>query len=114
MILREEKTVIVLKHLVLTNQTTRAPFKTHHEDEDVFVHYNQSGRVDAYIKCSNVRIDSAPCQHTFSLEPRVKAQVYLHYRRGMLPEWKRIQHQVVHLIENWEFKTDRYIQTTDL
>jgi len=81
---------------------TRVPFKSDSRDKDIFVHHNADGEVDAYIECSNVGIASAPCGHTFSLAPHIKAEIRVHYRRGLLPEWQSIQTQIVRLIESWE------------
>lgn len=83
------------------NPNTRVPFDTHHEDEDVFVNHDDVEHVNTYIECSNVLISSAPCRHTFSLAPRMKAKVTIAYRRGLLPEWRRLQEQVTRLIEDW-------------
>lgn len=63
-------------------------------EDTIFVHHDGSGRVDAYIKCSVVRHEAAPCRHYFTLEPEMNAQVYLDYRRGLLPQWKSVQHSV--------------------
>lgn len=80
---------------------TRVPFKSHSHDQDVFVHRNSAGGVDAYIECSNVEIPSAPCSHHFGLGTEMKVEVHVSYRRGYLPEWQQIQTKVAHLIRSW-------------
>ncbi|WP_306603141.1 hypothetical protein [Azonexus sp.] len=92
--------LIVYKPLGV-NIENRVPFKTDGDDIDFFINRNNKNEVTTYIECSNVLIESAPCIHYFSLEPNMEVKVYVGYRRGMLPEWKKIQFNLTHLIGSW-------------
>lgn len=59
--------------------------------EDLFVYWDKSNKAIARISCSNRRTHSAPCRHHFSMEPDMKVEVYMSYRRGMLEHWREIQ-----------------------
>lgn len=85
---------------------TQIPYREDKGSDDIFIHRNKSGRVSAFIKCSNAGHAGAPCQHTFSLEPDVSALVYMSYRRTLLPEWKGIQENVKQFILG--FRDDRF------
>jgi hypothetical protein len=82
---------------------TKLPYREHRNAEDIFLHRDKTGRVDAYISCSNLPHEAAPCKHSFSMEPYMKAQIHVSYRRGLLPEWQQIQNSVTQLIMG--FKT---------
>ncbi len=84
---------------------TNQPYREHDSAEDVFVYRDQSGKVTAFISCSNRPIRSAPCKQWISLEPAMKVSVHIHYRRGLLPEWQKIQESVTQLIYNFKSTT---------
>lgn len=83
---------------------TGNPWRQDRGAEDAFVYRNSAGHVEAEIRCSNDeglgerhrRIRH--CRHKFSLEPLAKVKVSVSYRRGLLPEWRRIQDSVRDLI----------------
>jgi hypothetical protein len=81
---------------------TQKPYRQDDHAEDVFIHRDDSGRVDATIQCSNVGHAAAPCTHNFSLGPKAKGQIYVLYRRSLLPEWRGIQDSVRKLILSFE------------
>ncbi|WP_062058595.1 hypothetical protein [Cellvibrio sp. OA-2007] len=84
------------------NPKNNKPYRQHEFAEDVFVFRNEAGIVKAHITCSNTPGQSAPCRHFFKLQAPVRAQVYLSYRRGLLPEWQKIQESVNNLILSFE------------
>ncbi len=73
------------------------PYREHANADDVFVG-SESGDVVAYIKCSNSPFYSAPCNHKFSLEPNMHADVSIYYRRGLLSDWRKIQDRVTDVV----------------
>lgn len=82
---------------------TNKPYRQDDDAKDVFIYRNADGKVITYIDCSNRQIKSVRCEHTVSLEPAIKAKVYINYRRELLPEWQKIQESVTQLI--YSFKT---------
>lgn len=70
---------------------TDRPYRENRNARDVFIHRVKDGKVDAYISCSNVPHEAAPCQHFFSLGPQVHADISMRYRRGHLSQWREIQ-----------------------
>jgi hypothetical protein len=77
------------------------PYREHPDADDIFINRNQAGQVTTHIRCSNRKTLSAPCAHSFSLEPDIKAKVNVSYRRGLLPEWRSIQDKVSSLIRSF-------------
>lgn len=80
----------------------KKPYREHEFAEDIFIFQDNAGVVGAHITCSNRPGQSAPCRHFFKLQAPVKAQIYVSYRRGLLPEWQRIQESVNNLILSFE------------
>jgi len=84
--------------------TTGNPWRQHRDAEDAFIYRNSANQVETEIRCGNdERLGERyrrirQCSHDFSLEPQAKAWVTVHYRRGLLPEWRRIQDSVRALI----------------
>ena len=74
---------------------TNRSYREHENAKDIFVHRDKTNQVQTYIKCSNLNVRAPPCTHDFSLEPYMHAQVYVSYRRSLLPHWQEIQ-QAVH------------------
>ncbi|WP_194713899.1 hypothetical protein [Noviherbaspirillum soli] len=81
---------------------TQRPYREGLYAEDVFLHRAADGRVDTYINCSNRPHEAAPCSQSFSMEPGMKVEVDVSYRRGLLPQWRQIQNDVSRLV--WSFK----------
>lgn len=70
---------------------TNTPFRDHADAKDVFVMRDAKGRVLTTVECSNRNVPSPPCTQDFSLEPDMRAGVYLSYRRSLLPHWREMQ-----------------------
>lgn len=83
---------------------TDRPYRENRNASDVFIHRAKDGKVDAYISCSNVPHEAAPCQHFFSLEPAVRARVSMRYRRGHLSQWREIQSAVTDQLMSFRTK----------
>jgi hypothetical protein len=65
----------------------------------LFIARNAQGQVTAYIECSTVSHQAAPCSHSFSLEKLgVKAEVRIGYRRPLLAHWQDTQAKVKAMI----------------
>ncbi len=73
---------------------TNKPYREHDNAKDIFLHRDKTNRVDTYINCSNRNVRVPPCSHNFSLEPHMHAEVYVSYRRSLLPQWWEIQQAV--------------------
>ncbi len=84
---------------------TNKPYREGRDAEDVFIHRDENGKVTTFITCSNRLIKSAPCTQWIDLEPLMKADVYISYRRDLLPEWQKIQESVTQLIYNFKSTT---------
>lgn len=61
--------------------------------EDLYVARDAKGVARAAILCSHPAVHGgiSTCRHDFSLEPEMKAQVYMHYRKDYLNEWQSIE-----------------------
>jgi hypothetical protein len=86
---------------------TKKPYRQDDDAEDLFVHRDKSGKVDAYIECSNRNLNNfkfSPCTQHISMEPRMRTEIYISYTRHHLPHWQQIQRNVSELV--WSFRTD--------
>jgi hypothetical protein len=81
------------------------PYREDTDAHDIFVHRDDAGKVDTYIRCSNRNVPAPPCTQYISLEPNLKADIYISYRRGLLPEWQQIQTSVTQLILSFRAPT---------
>lgn len=80
--------------------------------KDVFVAKDAQGRVRTYIDCDNVRHEAAPCQQEFSMEYEgMSAQIYVIYRRGLLPHWQDIQNKVTQVMLGFVVRPDQLLPT---
>ncbi len=77
---------------------TDKPYREHDYAKDVFLHRDNTNRVDTYIDCRNRLRGLQTCEHSFSLEPYMHAKVYVVYRRTQLPHWREIQQAVTQQI----------------
>lgn len=75
--------------------------------DDVFIHRDRAGHVKTYIRCSRVQHEAAPCSQSFNLGPAIKAKIYVHYRRGLVPHWRDIQQKVTDLVLSWRVEAAR-------
>lgn len=73
---------------------TSKPYRQDRNAEDVFVYREKSNKVNAHIQCSNRNVPAPPCSHDFSLDPSMKAEIHLSYRRSLLPQWREMQDAV--------------------
>lgn len=80
------------------NPETRVPYRAHIYAEDIYISWGDEGKARAYISCSNRNIASAQCVHYFSLEPRMRANVAISYRREFLSQWLDRQVKVAEMI----------------
>lgn len=90
-----------------TDPKTNKPYRQDDDAKDLFVHKDKSGKVDTYIECSNRNLNNfkfSPCTQYISMEPRMRAGIYISYTRHYLPHWQQIQRNVSELV--WSFKTD--------
>lgn len=63
-------------------------------DRNIYYHVSPHGVADAYIKCSNIKHNAAPCSHHFILPVAKNTMIKVHYRIGLLPQWREIQDSV--------------------
>ncbi|GAA4351442.1 hypothetical protein GCM10023165_39650 [Variovorax defluvii] len=75
----------------LRNYDLKRGYQSRISDRDMFVSYDSAGRVDTFIECSNRNHDAAPCEQFFYLDPALRVQLTVMYRRGMLQHWQEIQ-----------------------
>lgn len=81
---------------------TGRSLREHAHAEDLFVHRNDQGRVDAVILCSHrPNAEAALCRHHFTLEPAMRARGSLQYRRALLPQWQQIHGAVARLMRSF-------------
>ena len=64
------------------------------EDDSIYYHLDENGKVDTYIKCSYVKYGSSQCKQSFLLLPQMLTMVNVSYRNGLLPHWQEIQSSV--------------------
>jgi hypothetical protein len=86
---------------------TNKPYRQDDDAKDLFVHRDKTGKVDTYIECSNRNLNNfkfSPCTQHISMEPRMRAEIYISYTRHHLPHWQQIQRNVSELV--WKFKVD--------
>ncbi|GAA4355651.1 hypothetical protein GCM10023165_48020 [Variovorax defluvii] len=86
----------------LRNFHPKKGYQSDIRDRDLFVGYNNNGRVETYIECSNRNHAAAPCEQFFYLDPFLRVKLKVGYRRGMLAHWQEIQTSVKKLL--FEFK----------
>jgi hypothetical protein len=88
---------------------TKNPYREDKNAEDLFVHWTADGKVDTHIKCSNGRLPNLKytmCSQDISMEPRMRARIYITYPRYWLPHWKEIQQKVSDLVWNFRAKDE--------
>lgn len=74
------------------------PGGTGYNDMNVYFHRNREGKADAYIECSNVLHAAARCELKFNMLPAMRANIFVGFRKGLLPHWKEIQSLVTQVI----------------
>jgi len=63
-------------------------------DANIYYHSDNNGKINAYIKCGNIKHDAAPCDHYFILPTTQDTMIEVNYRIGLLPKWREIQDSV--------------------
>jgi hypothetical protein len=82
---------------------TKKSYRARDSAEDVFVDRNKANKVNAYITCTNNRqVKWTTCTHWISMEPNMRAALYVSYSRKFLPQWRQIQKNVSQLV--WSFQ----------
>lgn len=74
-------------------------------DENIYFQVDLQGKVDTYIRCSNIRQDFAPCQQYFYLSNAKYTEISVSYRIGFLPQWQEIQAAVTQQILGFAVKS---------
>jgi len=87
-----------------TDPRTGKPARESHTTNDIYIHRGSSGNVNTYISCGRPSVPSGigNCNLTTSLAPKAQVVVKVMFRRGLLPEWKRIQQSVRELLLSFE------------
>jgi hypothetical protein len=80
-------------------------------DRNIYIHRLNDGGVDAYIRCSNIRHEAATCRHSFGLEPLLKADVDVRYRRALLSHWREIQDSTAKVILDFRVDSSKEVST---
>ncbi|MDR1062611.1 MAG: hypothetical protein LBL48_01530 [Azoarcus sp.] len=83
---------------------TGKPARESDDTEDIYIHRESSGNVDAHIRCGRPRTPKGigRCRIETSLAPKAQAVVDIAFRRGLLPEWKQIQQSARNLLLSFE------------
>lgn len=68
------------------------------DDKNIYFYRNQDGKVDAYLECSNMLHEAATCKLRFNMLPVMRAHVSVRFRKGLLPDWRKIQSSVTEVI----------------
>jgi hypothetical protein len=76
-------------------------------DKNIYYHVDVHGKVDTYIKCSNIKHNAAPCNQEFILNSAKNTMVSVHYRIGLLPKWREIQASVTQVILSFAVDPER-------
>lgn len=71
------------------------------DTDDVFVHRDEKGKVQTFIRCSNAKVARPPCTHHFHLPNDMKAWVYLSYNRHILAEWQKYEENTIKLVNSF-------------
>lgn len=79
--------------------STGKPFSESKHTFDIYVHRRGDLSVDTYIRCSNSQFESAPCIQYF--DHPMQVEVFVHYRRGMLKDWRAIQEKAGDLLSSF-------------
>lgn len=75
------------------------------KDNNIYYLTDSKGQVVTYIECSNMTHQAARCKQYFSLLPMMRAKVWVNYRKGLLPEWQRIQALITQFIADFRIIT---------
>lgn len=80
------------------------PAQESHHTSDIYLYQQTSGKVDTYIICRRPRALNgvAGCDMKFTLEPTANVGVKVDFRRGLLPEWRKIRESVHDLLLSFE------------
>lgn len=76
-------------------------------DKNIYYHADAHGKVDTYIKCSNIKHNAALCEQNFILNSAKNTMVSVLYRIGLLPQWREIQAAVTQVILGFAIDSKR-------
>ena len=83
------------------DEAKRKPFTHDALDKNIYLHIDETGQIDNFIKCSNVRHEAAPCNQSFLIDNFKNTMVEVDYRIGFLPHWQEIQSAVTNRIKSF-------------
>jgi hypothetical protein len=83
---------------------TGKPARESNTTEDIYIHRESSGNVNVHIRCGRPSVPNGIgiCHLGTSLASKAQAVVDIGFRRGLLPEWKKIQQSVRNLLLSFE------------
>jgi len=67
-------------------------------DYNIYYHRDQSGRVDSYIECGNMKHAADTCAQEFHVLPAMRVRAKVRYRKELLPHWREIQSSVAKVV----------------
>lgn len=102
--LKEKEHNLTVYAPVGVDPLTHKPYRQDPFSKDIFIFRDGSGKAITYISCSNSVGQSASCRQVFRLKGSAKAKIYFSYRRGLLPEWEKMQESINSLILGFEIK----------
>lgn len=80
------------------NRDTGVLWRESPRAQDIFVKYSSDGHIETYIRCSNSKVPSPPCDHSFIFPKTMRIRVSLYYNRHLLHKWQAIQEKAQNLI----------------
>lgn len=84
------------------NPRTGQPARESENTDDIYIHRDSSGKVDAYINCMYPSGSLDKCYLNTTLSETTHVVVTVGFRRALLPEWKRIQQSSRELLLSFE------------
>ena len=78
----------------LTAHESQGGDATDFDHVTIYTHHNASGELDTYIKCHDDPHPAAPCSLQASMSPSMRADIDIHFRRGLVPQWADILKKV--------------------
>lgn len=93
---------------------TGKPARESDTTRDMYVHRDLSGKVNTFIACGRPSVPTGigNCKLEISLAQKAQVSVTVSFRRGLLPEWKRIQQSAFDLLLS--FEVDPSAVSTDI
>ena len=84
------------------------PARESDRTSDVYLYRDLSGKVETHIRCRRAKVPNgvARCRLRFTLEPKAHVGIRVAFRRGILPQWRKIKASVGDLLLSFEVKGD--------